>query len=188
MANSKKWQLVASKIGYNHPFLKVREDHVVLPNGTVIPDYSVWESGQVAQVIPITPEGNYILVEQYKQGIGRTTMEFPGGFIEANEDKLRAAQRELSEETGYQSTDWQELTTIVHHPSKEDGATHLFIAQGVTLLEEKEKLQPDVTEDILVHNLTEQQVLEKILTGEIMQSGTIAGFLLWRGKSSKGGI
>ncbi|PIY79005.1 MAG: NUDIX hydrolase, partial [Candidatus Pacebacteria bacterium CG_4_10_14_0_8_um_filter_43_12] len=46
----RKWKLLSSKIGYSHPFFKVREDHVITPTGLEINDYTVWESGDVAQV------------------------------------------------------------------------------------------------------------------------------------------
>lgn len=173
----KKWKLLKSSYALKHPFFKVREDHVVLPNGHEVSDYTIWESGDVAQVVPIMPDGKLLLVQQYKHGLGEMIIEFPGGFIDAEETPLEAAKRELSEETGYTSSQIEKVGTFIHHPTKETGKLHLFIAYN--LEEENDSLEQDVTEDISVVYFTPEKLLAKVQAGEVMQTGSMLGLLFY---------
>lgn len=174
---SKKWKLVSSKHGYNHPFFKVREDHVVLPNGHEVSDYTVWESGDVAQIIPVASDGKLLLVQQYKHGLGDIIEEFPGGFIDNGETPLQAVQRELSEEAGFFSKNIEKLGTFIHHPTKESGKLHLFVAYNIKKL--SKSLDQDITEDITVVYRTPEELLEKIKDGIVMQTGSMLGLMLY---------
>lgn len=173
---SKKWLTLKSKIAYDHPFFRVREDSVQLPNGLTIPDYTVWESGDVAQVVPITADGKYLLTEQYKHGLGEVILELPGGFVDKNESPLHAAKRELSEETGYTSDNFSKLGTFCHHPSKENGKIHLYLATNIK--QQSHKLRADTTEDITLKLFTKNQVLQLIANNKVIQTGTLLGLLL----------
>ncbi|NCS97285.1 MAG: NUDIX hydrolase [Candidatus Pacebacteria bacterium] len=173
----RKWKLLSSKIGYSHPFFKVREDHVITPTGLEINDYTVWESGDVAQVIPVLPNGKLLLVEQYKHGLGEMIVEFPGGFIENAELPEVAAFRELSEETGYTSTDVHKLGTFIHHPTKESGKLHLYVAKNIQ--KQAKKLAHDSTEDIRLLSVGSDELFKKIQSGEVLQSGSMLGLLLY---------
>lgn len=182
---SKKWKLAKSKYGYKHPFFKVREDHVILPNGYEVPDYTIWESGDVAQVLPVTPDGRLLLVQQYKHGLGEVIEEFPGGFIDEGETPLQAAQRELLEETGFSSQKIEKIGTFVHHPTKESGKLHLFIAHDIK--KSPNSLDQDVTEDITVIYRTPEELLIKIKDNIVMQTGSMLGLMLYlRGKDNVG--
>lgn len=174
---NRNWVQVDSKVGYAHPFFKVREDRVLLPNGHEVPDYTVWESGDVAQVVPVTSAGSLLMVKQYKHGLGEQIEEFPGGFVDRNETPFEAANRELSEETGYHSSNLSKLGTFIHHPTKETGKLHLFIALDVQ--KQQVSLQQDVTEDIELVFYTPEEVLRKISSGSIMQTGSMLGLLLY---------
>ncbi len=173
----KKWKLVKSKVGYKHPFFKVREDHVVLPNGHEVPDYTVWESGDVAQVVPVRSDGKLLLVQQYKHGLGEVIEEFPGGFIDKGETPLDAVKRELSEETGFSSKKIKKIGTFTHHPTKESGKLYLFIAYDIEEL--PSSLEQDITEDITVVYYTPEELLVKINDGIVMQTGSMLGLMIY---------
>lgn len=173
---SGKWSTLATKYGYLHPFFKVREDTVQLPNGSVIPDFTVWESGDVAQVVPITSDGKYLLVQQYKHGLGAEIIEFPGGFVDPGEDPKEAALRELSEETGYSTNTLIKLGTFSHHPTKESGKLHLYLAKKVQA--QTKKLKADETEVITLLYLTKEEIFALITSQTVLQTGTILGFLM----------
>jgi len=72
-------------------------------------------SGIVA-IVAITQDDEIVLVEQFRPPIRSYVLELPAGLVgdldeDPNESKLNAAQRELLEETGFQSDDWQEIFT-----------------------------------------------------------------------------
>ncbi len=174
---SKKWKIIKSKIGYKHPFFKVREDHVVLPNGYEVPDYTIWESGDVAQVVPVRSDGKLLLVQQYKHGLGEVTEEFPGGFIDKDETPLEAVKRELIEETSFTSNKIKKIGTFIHHPTKETGKLHLFIAYD--LKKSLINLEQDITENITVIYRTPEELLAKTKDGLVMQTGSMLGLMLY---------
>jgi len=176
--NITPWQTISSKTAYNHPFFKVREDKVKLPNGTAIPDYAIWANDDVAQTILIH-KGKALMVEMYKHGAGEVILEFPGGFVESGEDPSTSAKRELQEETGVVVQNLIPLTTCIHHPTKETSRTHLFlanIADEVKIVQKNQDL--DSTENIKTHWIDWDEIKEMILDGKIVQTGSIAGYFL----------
>ncbi len=74
---------------YRHPGRGRERDFVVM----TAPDW--------VNVIALTPDFQLVLVRQFRFGIDDFSLEIPGGVMERGEDALVAAQRELSEETGY---------------------------------------------------------------------------------------
>jgi ADP-ribose pyrophosphatase len=175
-SNEKFWQTLSSRTGYNHPFFKVREDQVSLPNGHTIPDFTVWENGNVAQVLAVTPNQEIILAKQYKHGAGQMIAECPGGYMDEGEVPEQAARRELQEEVGYTADEFKLLATFVHHPTKETSSTFFFLALNATPV--NEGARQEVTEDIEIILVSFTQALKMIETGELKQTGTIAGILL----------
>ena len=98
---NKKWKVISSQYLHNEPWLTVRKDHVMLPNGNHIPAYYILEYPEWVNVIAITREGHFVFIRQYRHGIQEVSYELCAGVCE-NEDAspLISAQRELLEETG----------------------------------------------------------------------------------------
>jgi ADP-ribose pyrophosphatase YjhB (NUDIX family) len=172
----KKWKLIKSALGYSHPHLKVRLDHVRLPDGTEISDFAVWLSPDVAQVVPLHKDGRVALVRMYKHGAREFITEFPGGFVNDGEDPRAAALRELNEETGLKAAQVELLATVRHHPTKESGRTFLFLARDVAVSDRY--AAPDDTEEIEILWVPLQALPDMISSGQIKQTGTIAAAFL----------
>lgn len=77
-----------------------------------ISEFVVLNSSNWANIIPITKDGNILIIEQFRQGTNSITLEIPGGLIEINEEPIEAARRECIEETGYSSDKELELLGI----------------------------------------------------------------------------
>ena len=71
------------------------------PSGGGPHDYSVVRALDWMNVIPLTPSGDVVLIEQFRHGISRITLEVPGGQVDPGETPAESAVRELLEETGY---------------------------------------------------------------------------------------
>lgn len=162
-----KWKVLETELIIDRPWLRARRDTVQLPAGVVYPEYYVLEYPDWVNVIAITPEGRFVMVEQYRHGLGRVQIELCAGAMEEGETPLQAAQRELAEETGYTGGHWELFTTISGNPSTTNNLTHCFIARDVELTGTQHL---DRTEDIDVKILSEMEVVALLMNDDIKQS------------------
>lgn len=158
------WQVAASSYILDSPYLRIRRDRIVLPDGTVIEDYYVRESLGYVIVFALTPQREVVLVRQYKHGIGKVLLELIAGAIDEGEDPLQTAIRELAEETGYASPSVEHVHSFITDPTNANTVAHLFLARDACVSGEQ---QLDVTEDITVELVPLQQLRVLIQAGEI---------------------
>ena len=96
------WTLLDQTLEFSaSPWVNVYREKVQLPNGTVVEDYYRVKLSPSVLIVPITPDGDLVMVRGYRHGIGKITLSAPAGMIDAGETPLHAAKRELLEETGY---------------------------------------------------------------------------------------
>jgi 8-oxo-dGTP pyrophosphatase MutT (NUDIX family) len=84
-------------------------------------------------VIPLTDDGQVVLIRQWRQGSGDWTLEIPGGIIDSGETPLEAGARELGEETGYQAGQMISLGWVNPNPALFTNRCHTFLARGCRL-------------------------------------------------------
>ncbi|MGB3636620.1 MAG: NUDIX hydrolase [Rivularia sp. (in: cyanobacteria)] len=176
MTNLEKWKILQSNMALNHPWCKVRQDKIELPNGQVIDDYFVYIRPDVAIILPITEDREIVFVKQYRHAIGDFFIELPaGGFNPEQESGEFAAIRELEEETGYVASKVKKIATFYDKPSKDTNQLHLYLAENVA---KTGKLKLDITEEIEVILIPIDAVVSKIVKGEICVAGTVAALFL----------
>jgi len=91
---------------YQSPWVNLFVDRVQFPNGHIVEEHHLLDFEHQAVMAAAQDEaGRWLMVKVPRYATGRADWEFPAGRIEAGEDVLAAAQRELSEETGYDSID-----------------------------------------------------------------------------------
>ena len=162
-----KWKVLDSTYIIRRPWLTARCDKVELPDGTVHPEYYVLEYPVWVNVIAITADGRFVMVEQYRHGLRDVFTELVAGVAEKGETPLESARRELLEETGYGNGVWQQFTVLSQNPGSTNNLTYTFLATNV----EKIACQHlDETEDIAVRLLSEAEVKQMLLQDEIKQS------------------
>lgn len=171
----KKWKIISSKMALDEKWFRVRKDKVRLPSGKIIDDYYLWISPDVCKIVAITKEGKYILEKKYDHGIGEISMNFPAGIIEKGESPLKAAKRELEEETAYISQDIKLIGKLSADITKRTGDFYIFLAQDSRPTGKKSL---DVTEEIDILFKSKREVLELIKKGKIQDANTIAAFFL----------
>lgn len=171
----KKWKIVSSEYKLRSPWVNVRRDVCRLPTGVINPEYYIFELPTWVNIIAITREGKFVMVEQYRHGLRDVYTEIVGGAMEEGETCLEAAKRELLEESGYGNGTWREFMTISQNPGNSDNLTHVFLATDVERISDQHL---DATEDIKVRLLTEQEVY-RILADDEMKQALMAA-PLWK--------
>ena len=99
--DNRKWEVLEREYLFRRPWLTARKDVVKLPNGNIIPEFYVLEYPDWVNVIAITTDEKFVMIRQYRHGLGETRYELCAGVVDPGEDPLTAAKRELYEETGY---------------------------------------------------------------------------------------
>lgn len=180
---NRKWTVLRSEYLARKPWFTVRHESVALPDGRTIPDYYVLEYPDWVNVIATTGKGRFVMIDQYRHGLGETSYELPAGVMEpADASPLAAAQRELLEETGYGGGRWRLLTVLSANPATQNNLTHCFLAEGVERLDAQHL---DATEDLRVHLMTREEVVELLRTDRIRQALMAAP--MWRYLSEQAG-
>ena len=169
------WIIESSSFPFTCPWLKVRKDMVKLPNGLVVPDFYVTEASDWVNVIAITAHGKFIIEEQYRHGIQRVCFELCAGMADEDESPIEAAKRELLEETGYTGGNWTAFGMSVPNASGSTTRCYHFLATEVECIQSP---NPEKTEDIKIHLLTEQQLKQIMLDGCMAEPVMLAP--LWR--------
>ena len=173
---NRPWKVLKSEYLARKPWFTVRHESLALPDGRTIPDYYVFEYPEWVNITAIDREGRFVMIDQYRHGLGETSYEIPAGVVEPSDASLLdAARRELREETGYGGGEWRLLTSISANPATQNNLTHCFLATGVERIGEQ---QLDATEDIRVHLFSRSEVLELLRTDRIRQALMAAP--LWR--------
>ena len=117
--------------------------------------------------IAITKDGKFVMEDQYRHALGQTCYEIVAGVVDPGETPLHAAQRELSEETGYGGGTWELFMTLSPNPTNHNNLVYTFLARDVEKLSEQHQ---EATEDINVHIFTRDEVREILDRGMIVQA------------------
>lgn len=155
---------------YAGRIVRLRVDTVELPDGKHGKREVVEHSGAVA-VVALDQEGNIILVKQYRKPIERILLEIPAGTLEAEEDPLDCARRELAEETGLSAAHWEKILTYYSTPGFTDERLHVFMARGLT----EGPKNPDHDEFVETVRIPLADAYKQIFTGQIADGKSIIG-------------
>jgi len=104
------------------------EEYYEAPGMSLGHGFYVLESPDWVNVVPITPQGDVVLIRQFRAGTAEVTIEVPGGMVEAGEDPGAAGLRELEEETGYRATRLVRLGAVRPNPAILRNTCHMYLA------------------------------------------------------------
>lgn len=171
VATMKKFEekTVSSDMLFKGRVISLQVDEVELPNGKRGKREIIKHPGAVA-VIAITDEGKMIMVEQYRKAMERSLVEIPAGKLEPGEEPLRSAERELEEETGYESAEMKHLISFYTSPGFADELVHLFVATGLTKKENPAACDEDEFVELI--ELTVEEAQRFIEEGKIADAKT----------------
>lgn len=157
----------------------VRIETVRTPAGEEVEREIVAHDDAVA-VVPVTVDGEVVLLRQYRQALRSYVLEIPAGTLDVDgESPMQAAARELAEETGYHATDLQHLVTFDNSSGWTDERTHVYLARGVTVEGSPEGFEAAHEEaDMSLLHLGLDEALAAARGGEISDAKTLIGLLL----------
>ena len=173
MSFENPWKTRDSRVVYSNPWMTIREDRVIRPDGA---DgiYGVMETRIATGVVALTPEKDVYLVGQYRYPTECYSWEIVEGGTDPGEMPLATAKRELKEEAGIVAERWSQLGGEIHLSnciSSEIG--YLYLAQGLTETEP----EPDGTEVLQIRKVPLAECLAMVDRGEIQDAMTIMGLL-----------
>jgi len=135
------------------------------------------EGGDWVNVIPVTDQGEVVLIRQFRCATEEFTLEVPGGLVDPGEEPLEAGLRELREETGYVPGIVSSLGTIAPNPAIFNLHCHIFLAEGVEFSGQRSL---DATEDIVVVRKSLSEIPSMLLDGTISHSLVLCAFALYQ--------
>ena len=162
-----------SRVEFQGRILSVRVDKVRLPDGRIT-TREIAEHGASVCVVPVDPQGNVLLVRQYRKPVEDQLLEVPAGGMEPGESPMQAAVRELQEEVGFNAREIQTLSSFWISPGWCTEFMHAFLATQL----EPASLPADYDENIAVVRIPWGEVDGLLQSGEIKDAKSIASLLL----------
>jgi ADP-ribose pyrophosphatase len=171
-----KARLVSSKVVYRGPVFWVTTDHVLEPGGIKVRRDLIHHSGSIVVLaVDDTGETPLVLLErQYRHAAKDYLWELPAGRIDAGEQELQAAKRELIEETGYRAARWRRILKFYASPGFVAETMSVFLATGLRVGE----AEPEDDEVIHTEMIPLPTALSMVLKGKIRDAKTISS-VLW---------
>ncbi|HEX7753889.1 MAG TPA: NUDIX hydrolase [Niabella sp.] len=165
---SLKWKTLSSEYLFKDLWFTVRKDRCETPGGKIVDPYYVYEFPTWVTAFAVTEDNNVLLEIQYRQGIGETHYEIPGGCVDDTDASLEdAIRRELKEETGYEFSDYQYLGKTCANPSTNNNWMHMFLATGGKKTGEQHL---DPNEEIHIELVSMEQFKEMLRANRFIQS------------------
>jgi ADP-ribose diphosphatase len=153
------------------PWLEVFRETVELDGGGRVDDFYTVDMQDFSMVAAFTASGDVVVERLYRHGARRMTWSLPAGYVNAGEDPLASAIRELREEAGYQASDWTPLGRFVVDGNRGCGWCNCFVARGAERVAEPESA--DLAE-VEVSLVPWDRLIELLAAGEVTELASAA--------------
>jgi len=167
------WTLVGSREIYVNPWIRLREDHVIRPDGKPgiygVVEFPTYALG----IVPVDAEGYVHLVGQYRYTLEAYSWEIPEGGGDKRIPMIESAQRELVEETGITAASWIDLGPLHLSNSVTDEEGRVYLARELTIGQSR----PDGDEVLHTKRVPLAEAYEMCLDGRITDAVAIVGIV-----------
>ncbi len=155
-------EILETKASLDAKKIRFEINKFLMPN-SMEGEFGVIRHPGAALAVPITKNGEVIILRQYRFACSRRILEFPAGTLEEGESPLESIKREVQEESGYSAARWDNLGEMIPCPGYSDEKIHIFLARDLTKLEKKP--EGDADEDIEVLKMSTEKFNEIIASG-----------------------
>lgn len=169
-----KFDQLSSEILVSNPYWDYCKDVYVMPSGKPGDYHFVRTRGSV-MVVPVLPSGKFLMTKQFRYLNRRDSIEFPGGGIKSNTSAELSAREELLEETGALAGKWAQIGSFNPYNGVTDEICYVYSAKSIIF----NNSSPDESEEIVVVEMTADDIIEKIKSGEIYDGMTITAFSMY---------
>jgi len=170
---NKPFRTLASRIVFQNPWYRIRQDDVLLANGQPSV-YNVIELAGAVWIVPLLADGRIALIRQYRYAIDDWCLEIPAGGMGQETDPRQSAERELKEEVGGVAAEWHFLGRYWTMKGVGNEAGYFFLARGVVL----GTPQHEATELIEPHIVSVDEALALARSGEMADAPSAFALLL----------
>lgn len=168
----KKWTVEkVSEVFKSHPF-NVLEKHYKKPDNQGNFTGYVLKIPNWVNIIAYNEKNEILLIRQFRFGTDEIALEIPGGVIDQGEEPLKAAMRELKEETGYEGKNWKQIGVVDANPAIQTNKCYTFVAE----LASKGDTNFDPDEIIEMELASMGKTNQYIKNGKITNAYIIAAF------------
>jgi ADP-ribose pyrophosphatase len=166
-------KIVSSKQVYDCGLFRVTEERATDRDGFEIKRSIVRHAGSA--VILVSEKNSILLVRQYRMPAEKHLWEIPAGRLDPGETPLKAARRELTEETGYRAKTWNKLASWWASPGFLAEKMTLFLATDLT----KGDASPMDDERIETRWFKRQELDAMVRSGNVEDGKTLIAWSLW---------
>ena len=163
---------ISAEYKFKGKIINLRVDEALLPNGATATREVVEHNGGIC-VVPITENGEVLMVEQYRYPYGEVILEIPAGKRDGNEEPLEGGKRELREETGAVAENYTFLGELYPTPGYCGEVIYMYLATGLSFGE----TDPDDDEFLNVKKIPLEKAVDMIMKGEIKDAKTQTAIL-----------
>jgi ADP-ribose pyrophosphatase len=178
-------QLLSSEVVFQGPLFRVLHDKLIEPGGKKSERDVIRHNGSVV-ILAIdrskSKKDPWIVMErQYRHAAKQYLWELPAGKLDAGEEALAGAQRELEEETGYRAKKWKPLVEYYGSPGFLGESMKVFQAEGLLAGD----AHPEEDEEIEFRLVKLSEIVKMIEKGAIKDGKTLCSVLLYARKLEK---
>ena len=170
-----KIKRIGRSLVYKGAWISVYTDAMAFANGNFA-DWDFIHHNGAAAMVAEDIDGKIVMIRQWRPGAEREILELPAGGINQGEEPMTAAIRELREETGALCEKAEPLLMIQPSPAYNDEKVHMFYCKVTGYAD----LELDENEYVTIERYSLEELIQKIMNGEINDSKTLAGLFAYQ--------